>query len=305
MAHLHFIVNPAAGGNSCLEQFRELEKSIKNISYTVDYSEYPGHTTELAIKRAESGGCIVAVGGDGTVREVAIALVNTESFSSMGIIPLGTGNDLIKALSIPSNPADALELIIKKTPSKVDTMVVNDILCLNVAGLGFDVEVLRQTSYFKKKFNGQFPYLLGLLRAIFHLKFHRVRIQTDKNSWEEDVLLVAVGNGTHIGGGIKITPRAKTTDGLLDICIVSRVNLLKALLHIPKFVSGNHIGASFVRYENAKWVEVDCKSKLPVQLDGEIISSTPVSFRIQPASLKMIVGNNCIISRNKNADNLL
>ena len=104
MKHLHFIVNPAAGGKSCIRRFGSIQAHLdqRGIDYSVVYSEYPGHATLLAQQAiVAQRDCVVAVGGDGTVREIAESLLHTGI--PMGILPMGTGNDLIRALGVPAN----------------------------------------------------------------------------------------------------------------------------------------------------------------------------------------------------------
>lgn len=291
MNHLHFIVNPAAGGSTCIKRFAPLENILqqKGISYSSSYSEHPGHGSKLT-RDALAGGadCVISVGGDGTVREIAMEMLHTGI--PMGILPLGTGNDLIRALNIPKEPEKALAVILEGQARAIDAAMANEQLYINVAGFGFDVEVLEKARYYKEFLQGLPAYILGLLHALLRLRSHKVIIQTaDGQREEKEVILVSAGNGTHIGGGMMVTPKADVSDGLLDICVVDKVGRLKVLNCLAKFVKGKHIELEFVHYSKVKELTVLCNEPTSVQLDGEIIEMTPVCFRILPGALTMVL----------------
>lgn len=291
MNRLHFIVNPAAGGNTCIKRFAALENILINreIPYSSSYSEYPGHGAKLTKEAVLSGaGAVISVGGDGTTREIAAELLHTGI--PMGVLPLGTGNDLIKALGIPNEPEEAMEVILNGQARLIDAAMANDQLYLNVAGFGFDVDVLEKARYYKDTFRGLFAYILGLLHALLRLGSHKAVIRTaDGQTLEQEVILVAAGNGTHIGGGMMVTPQADVSDGLLDICVVEKVGRLKVLRCLAKFIKGKHLGLEFIRYFKAKEITVACEASTKVQLDGEIIEATPVTFRVLPSALLMLL----------------
>lgn len=292
MPHLHFIVNPVAGGKRCLYQFRQAAAFLNRCGadYSIVYSEYPGHASELARQALAAGwDQVVAVGGDGTVREVAQELAHTGV--PLGILPFGTGNDLTRVLSIPREPEAAAQLLLEGPVCLVDAAMANDRLYLNVAGFGFDVDVLLKTRLYKDKVHGRAAYLLGVLHALCGLDAYPCKIHANGESLEETVLMVAVGNGTHIGGGMMVTPGACVSDGLLDVCVVKKVGWLRVLHCLSRFIRGTHIHLDIVRYFQADSVAIECAAGTPVQLDGEVIGSTPVRFRVLPAALAVICRN--------------
>lgn len=284
MPRLHFIVNPAAGGSTCLRRFRKVEEYLgeRDIVYTAVYSEYAGHASELT-RIAPECDCIVAVGGDGTVREVARELLHTGI--PLGILPFGTGNDMIKALNTPTDLEGALQLLLDGIPRRIDAAKVNGDMFFNVAGFGFDVDVLLMTRHYKDKFRGRIAYLFGLLHALFHLRAHSVKMQVDQHIVEEEVLLVAVGNGCCIGGGMRVAPLADLSDGLLDICVVARVGPLGVLRFLLRFIRGKHLDMEIVRYFRTDHLEVYSNEHLPLQMDGEVTGTTPAVFQVLPGAL--------------------
>lgn len=294
MSRFHFIFNPVAGNGLSQKAFAQMEDLLRaqSIDYSVANSEYAGHAPDLARAALAAGhDCIVAVGGDGTVREVAEAMIG--SSIPLGVLPCGTGNDLVKSLHIPSDPAAVLELLLHGEVRSMDAGEANGMLFFNIAGFGFDVDVLENTELYKKRFRGLVPYLLGLLRALTHMQLRHVRITTPEGVEEYDALVVAAGNGTHFGGGMNITPLADPCDGLFDICVIHSINKLKALKVLARFVKGKHISMSEItRYYNATELTVESDPDSSLELDGEITGSTPVTFRLLPGVLRIIWGGN-------------
>lgn len=291
MAGLHIIWNPVAGNGKARAAFACVEAELKarGVSYTATQSGYPGHAVELA-KKALADGCspIVALGGDGTAREVATALFRTDV--PMGIIPCGTGNDLVRPLGIPRDPIAALELILRGTKRQMDAAKANDELYFNIAGFGFDVDVLDYTEIYKKKTkNGSWAYLRALLRAITGLKTRKTVITTPEGVMEKDVLLIAAGNGTHFGGGMNIAPDADPFDGLLDVCIIHDVNKRALISLLPNLSSGGHIKTKYVTYFRTTELTAECEPVSRLDIDGEVVPGTPVHFEILPKSLWVIV----------------
>lgn len=291
MADLYFIVNPVAGAGMSLATFAKVEAILqaKNVDYQVAHSDYPGHAVVLAQEAAHAGhGCVVAVGGDGTAKEVAQELVNTGTV--MGLIPSGTGNDLARALRIPTDPEKAISILLNSQSMAIDAATVNDKLYFNVAGFGFDVDVLYYTERYKEKHKGLTAYMLGLLRALFGLKLRKVTVVSREKTVEKNALIVAVANGTHFGGGMNVAPLADPADGYLDVCVVHDVNRLHVLFVLMEFVKGRHLSLKYVTYWKTKALEVMATPASKLQLDGEVGGQTPASFRILPGALLMRTG---------------
>ena len=187
-----FIVNPAAGSGFALTAMQKLETVLreKNIEYRIYRTERPGHGTEIASELSSDKDvlAVVSVGGDGTAGEVAAGLTGTGK--PMGIIPAGTGNDFIKSVNIPNDPDKAMEILLTGKQDRIDTGVVNDHFFLNVCGTGFDVTVLDYAEAEKKKHRGLTPYLLGLIKAIFHYRSVRLNLIADGEKEEGQFLVL-------------------------------------------------------------------------------------------------------------------
>jgi len=294
MEALYFIVNPVAGSGRSEENFALVETLLKEkgVPYEVLRTKAPLEATELAKAALEKGAKrIVAVGGDGTVNEVATALCGTEA--AMGILPFGTGNDLARSLSIPSEPRAALASLLGGKVRRMDVGKANERIFVNVAGLGFDVRVLLAMDKYKKRFRGMLPYLLGVMDVLIHLKPVKARIEADceegPRHYDLDCTIVSVGNGRYFAGGMKVLPQAELFDGCFDVGIIEKVSPLRLLRLLPLFVKGRHLHFPIVKYFRARRIRVFCEGEQQIQVDGEVCSSTPVEFSILPGAIGIIV----------------
>lgn len=292
-SELHLIWNPVAGNGAALRAYELVTDSLaeRGIPFTSEKSAYAGNATELAKAAVENGvKKIVVLGGDGTIREVASALLHTNI--PLGIISCGTGNDIIRPLKIPNDPLAALEIALGDEVRQMDAAMANDLLYFNVAGFGFDVDVLRYVEIYKKRMkNGSLAYMRGLLTALLHLNSRKTTISWPGGSMEAQVLIIAAGNGTHFGGGMMVTPKADPFDGLLDICVINNVSKLNAYLILPKFLKGEHLTTKYVTYFQTTELTAVCEPASLLDVDGDILPGTPVTFRILPKALSVVVPN--------------
>lgn len=290
MERICLICNPAAKAgeakNTAQTVIGLLKRTTREIA--VFQTEYPGHATELAKKAVEDGfDMVVSVGGDGTLREVALALAHTDTV--LGVIPCGTGNDFAKALRIPTDPKEAVDVLLNGEDRLIDAGMANDKMFFNVAGFGFDVDVLDYTDEFKPRYkNGSVAYLRGLLKGLFRMKMRHAVIRFPDGTTEKNVLLIAAGNGRFFGGGMEVTPNADPSDGFLDICIIHDIDLIGVATVLPKFMKGKHLGShKYVTYRKEKECSVECKPYSRIEVDGERMDGTPVEFRVVEKALKV------------------
>lgn len=286
----YFIVNPIAGGGKAKEKFERLMNYLreKKADFGFCMTDRAGQSTELADRAYEEGErFIVAVGGDGTINEVASSLCKRDD-AIMGICPFGTGNDFARVLSLPGDPEEAGRILLEGEPAQVDIGMAGEKPFTNVGGLGFDVDVVINTEKYKSRFHGMIPYLLGIAKSLLHLRSVPVTITADGQTIKEDVTICAIGNGSHIGGGMAALPEASAQDGLFDVCVVEKVNLPRLLTLLPRFIKGRHVGLKPVKYFRAKEVRIDCE-RYPMQLDGELGQYAPVTFRLIPGALRVML----------------
>lgn len=278
----YFILNPCAGRGRSVKIMQRIKEIMekKSTKYRIIETEYPGHATIIAKDAVKNGyKRIIAVGGDGTVLEVANGMIGEEA--ALGIIPAGTGNDFIKTVGIPNDPEIALEIMLLNKHKKVDIGIVNkNRYFLNVSGTGFDVEVLKNTEKVKGFLTGIAAYYTAVLMAVFGYKFKKVTLRTKDTVIERCVLLVAVANGIAYGGGMRVAPEASIQDGLLDVTIIEKLPRWKILIELPKFIKGDHKHIKQIEKFKCESVTIETEKAEPINLDGEIIGTTPVTFSV-------------------------
>ena len=305
MNDIVFIVNPRAAKGAAAEIGHRLKKELvaRGVAHEIHLTGYQGHAVELA--RRTPARVVVAVGGDGTVNEAANGIVGTGK--TLGIIPAGSGNDLIKSLNIPADFRSALETVFRGQIRNIDIGQVrctkngadgNDGLAgngryfVNGVGIGFDAAVAARTA--------EIPYLRGVLlyiAAVFQTigKYQAPVFKVSYGHGEREFpgLLIAIGNGACAGGGFYLTPRAKPDDELLDVCMVNDVPLMKILRLMPKVMKGGHEGDPDVEFVRSKKIRVDGSKPFFVHADGEIVGRnvTGVSVELATARLPVLVGD--------------
>ena len=286
-----FILNPTAGRGRSVQLFEQVKDVFNRnkAEYTVWETTYAGEATELAKKAvAEGYENVISVGGDGTVLEVATGLVGSEC--NMGIIPAGTGNDFVRSLGMTTDVEAAAKAILNGNIGKVDIAKTEDNhYFMNVAGCGFDTQVLYYTERYKKNFKGQVAYLLGIMSALFKYKFISAKIELDDRVIDQDIYLVAVANGKTYGGGMSVAPGADVKDGYFDVTIIDRVSIFTVLTILPRFIKGKHDGIKQIKSYRSKKVRIFSQQQVPLNMDGEIIGTTPMSFEVIPSALNMFM----------------
>ncbi|MBQ5991107.1 MAG: diacylglycerol kinase family lipid kinase [Clostridia bacterium] len=283
------ISNRIAGSGSAGAYIDRVKALLENrgVAFEIRETQYPGHATELAKAAVDDGfDVIVAVGGDGTLRETAMSVVHTDRI--LGLLPCGTGNDYARPLGIPTDAEAALDILLNGETRTVDAGMANDQIFFNIAGFGFDVDVLDYTEEFKPKCrNGETAYRLGCLKAVLGLKLRRSTLTFPDGTIERNVLMAAAGVGTHFGGGMNVLPESDMSDGLLDVCIAHDVKRIGVLKLLPKFIKGKHVGLKCITYRKATEVSVVCDPVSRIEVDGERMDGTPVTFRVLPGALKV------------------
>lgn len=286
----YFIVNPVAGNGLSKKAAADIAKKLdsENIEYEIVYTSSKGHATELAAKAKDRGiKSIVAVGGDGTVLEVASGLFYSDCV--LGIIPSGTGNDLIKALGIAKDPLLALEVILGGHIRIVDTGLCGDRPFLNAFGTGLDAQVVIKTNKVKKIFKGFLAYLAGIFMAFVTFDPPPITVETDKMHITQKMMFLSIANGICIGGGINIAPKAIPDDGFLDMLIIDKVSKPEVLRYLPTFMKGTHLGLPIVHDYKIKKVQIDSPMPLVIQIDGEVITESSVEVSIREKALRVFV----------------
>lgn len=288
-----FIVNPVAGGGLAKSKVHEIEENLKkyNIDGEIILTERPGHASEISASQAGKGArFIIAVGGDGTMNEVARPLINNKDVI-VGIIPAGTGNDFDQITGFPVHFKEKeWETFFSKKVIALDVGVVNDKIFLNGMGLGFDAEVAAQnyTEDGKVKKGGTNKYLWHIIKTLIFFKEKRMTVTNGPGIIGTDCFINTISVGRRFAGGFFLTPKAIANDGLLDVCSINKLNLIhrfRLLLKVPK---GEHINDKKVFYYQTAALEIDFQEKVPFHVDGEINFSDKFTVSILPGALNII-----------------
>ncbi|HTW92773.1 MAG TPA: diacylglycerol kinase family protein [bacterium] len=290
MARVVTIVNPVAGKArgaklraGAVEELRRLFPDMAIME-----TNAPGHATALA-QAASDSELVIAVGGDGTAREVASGLLpSTRMLESstprplLAVIPVGSCNDLPKNVGIPADVTEACRVAKEGRERPIDVIRVemsNDASSavtyfVNAAGFGFDATVTAEAQK-SRHLSGLPLYLVAVIRALSNLQCPLVRIRAGEFETEQRVLMIAAANGRYYGGGMKVAPEARPDDGLIEVCIGFSMGRISALTKLPRFVAGTHVTLKEVRMLRAPELDLDFLEPVKIELDGDVLSPQP------------------------------
>jgi lipid kinase YegS len=288
------------GKSAMREDVRSAVRAIRaegaDLEVRVTYEQ--GDAARFARAASEDGFVVVAGGGDGTVNEVAAGMLEASAVAgsspALAVLPLGTANDLAHACGIPLEPLAALRLAVSGGEAKVDIGRVNGRAFVNLATGGFGTHVTVETPPELKKVLGGAAYLLTGLTHFSSIRPDQGRFSGPGFAWEGAFLVLAVGNGRQAGGGHKLCPDAFMNDGLFDVGILPTLpsmdipsemrNLLRDGI---RAVRHRAVGARLPR------LEIETAEPVQINLDGEPISGTRLSFEILPGRLSMRLPPDC------------
>jgi diacylglycerol kinase (ATP) len=284
-----FIINPAAG-KSNQKQIRKWILEVidpRKFETQIVESTKPGDATELAAERIARGcGIIAAVGGDGTVNEVARAVVHTEAL--LAIIPTGSGNGLARHLKIPTSPREAIRLINPLKWRIMDYAMVNNIPFFCTSGVGFDARVGNTFAGYEKR--GLFTYVKIVLSEFYKYTPHRYTIEMNGRRLEREAFLITIANASQYGNNAYIAPGAEVDDGSLDLCIISKFPRYKVWELGVRMVTGKLPSSRFYEVFKVKETKVSSENQTFLHYDGEAGGSVNnIEVRIVPKGLRVMV----------------
>jgi len=283
--------------NSILESDKEsgISRVVKSeidrnrFEPEIIFSGYPGHAAEISKSKNEDFDIIVAVGGDGTVNEVARSMIHTEK--ALGIIPVGSGNGLARSLKIPLKVSKAVRLINEGQVKTIDTGKINDLPFFHMAGTGFAAEVAR--CYALKAKHGMAHYLSQVIRTFLSYKSSGYKISLDGVETKDSFFLIDFANVSQWGYNAHIAPGADPSDGKLNVSMLSSfpkiiipvlaLRLFLNNIHRSRFMQVKPFTEAEILHSGESWGHIDGD---PVSLDGNI------HVQVLPSSLKIITGIN-------------
>lgn len=288
---LKLIYNPTAGRGKVLRHIDRVDRHLRARGAEVDShaSESPADLTRVAAESSRGGyDRVVVCGGDGTVN-LALREFDLER-GTLGVIPLGSGDDFARVTGIPRHAVAACETVLDGRVREVDVALANGVRYVGVAGLGFDSEVAAYANRSTRFLRGSVVYLYSIFRVLPQFKPHAVRVGVNGNGARpEQIMFAVVGNSRQYGGGIRIAPAAVIDDGQLDAVVVHEISRLQLLRTLPLAYTGGHVRRSFV--ETARGTSFHFESERPMEVyaDGERVAETPVQFSLEKGKLKVVV----------------
>lgn len=259
-------------------------------SVAIQRSSGPGDATILARQAVEEGlDAVLVAGGDGTLNEVVQALAGRET--ALGYIPYGTVNVWARELGIPLLPRSAADAIVEGRIERIDLGMANDRYFLLMASMGFDSEIVRRSRSLerhKRRF-GVLPYVATGLSFAPLYRGADIELRYDANIRRVQALMLVVGNTRLYGGYFHLTPKAVANDGWLDLCIIKGRGPLALVRQSLPLLLSRSITHSDVELLRVQELSVRADVALPVQADGELIDSTPITFRVAPRALNAII----------------
>lgn len=245
--------------------------------------------SEAIVERAAAHDMVVVAGGDGTMNAAAPGLLEVRK--PLGLIPIGTANDLARTLGVPPDVEKAARIAADGRPRQIDVGVVNDVPFFNVASLGLSVELAHElTSELKSRF-GRFGYAVAAMRALSRMKPFRAHVRTEGRTVRLLTLQIAVGNGVFYGGGNMIEENAAIDDGRLDLYSLGFVRAWRLALMLKALRFGQHGSWKEIRSMRGEAFEVRTRRPRRINADGEILTQTPATFRILPKAIEVIAPN--------------
>jgi YegS/Rv2252/BmrU family lipid kinase len=274
MADTVIIFNPAARS----EKSRPLADTLRELAPDAELrmTDGPGRARELAAAAAREGfRVVVAAGGDGTVNEVVNGLAGSES--ALGVLPVGTMNVFAKEHDLPERLDAALAVIRGGGRREIDLLAANDTYFIQLAGVGLDAQVVKETTWESKKSLGPLSYLISAAQIATRTP---PRLVVEAGGARSEGSFVLIGNGRFYGAKLVLFPKARVDDGMLDVLIFKDLGYLDIARYLAGVFMGRHTGMEGVEYFQVSEARVHSAEEVPVEVDGELSGALPVTFRV-------------------------
>ena len=293
MKNIAFIINPISGSKETQNAKRKLPRLIMQTldSYqwlpNIMFTERPGHASELAYQFARMGfDTVVAVGGDGTVNEVAQGLKGSQT--ALGIIPMGSGNGFARHLNIPIKPQKAIEMLNRSEPISVDYGMANGRLFVSTCGTGFDALIADHFAGSNKR--GFATYLQNVLKDVFSYQPQMYHLVGDGLDVTHKAFMITFANANQFGYEALIAPKASVQDGLMDIMMMSSHALLGSAGLALRLFAGSIDDSHFMNTIRAREVTLEREETGPFHIDGDPVAmEKDIHIKIVPDGLRVLV----------------
>jgi YegS/Rv2252/BmrU family lipid kinase len=284
---LVLLVNPTSGGGRALKILPRVEAALDagRIPFRVVRTKSLDHGVDKALIAVEAGELPVVISGDGMVGAVGGAIAGGET--PLGIVPVGRGNDLARVLGIPTEPEEAIAVVLAGHARTIDIGEANGRPFLGIASVGFDSDANRIAN--ESRLGGNLVYAWAALRALVGWKPARFTIAIGEQRTRVEGYSVIVANNSAYGGGMFVAPEAELDDGKFDVVTIARVGKLRFLGNLPKVFKGTHVGNDEVSVVRAARLSVSASRPFAVYADGEHLTDLPADLRVIPSALRVLV----------------
>jgi YegS/Rv2252/BmrU family lipid kinase len=294
-----FLVNPASANGRTRKIWPELAHRAGRLGLEGEtlFSERPGHLIELAREAVARGAeLVVAVGGDGTLNETVNGIA--ESTVPLATLPLGTGMDFVRTYGIPTKFEDAVRVALEGDTRTIDAARVAyrtwsgegaTRWFANVGSVGMSGAVAQRANSMSKRLGGRVTFFYALTRVFLEWENTEMTVTLDDGERRGRMHDVILANGQWHGGAMWLAPDAQPDDGLFDVVFIGDVNKRDFLTTAPKLYKGKHVGHPKVEILRSATVAVDAPERLPIEVDGEQVGTTPARFEIVPGALRVRV----------------
>jgi diacylglycerol kinase (ATP) len=285
---LLFVINPVSGigRQKTVENLIGATFPAAGITAEIAYTSYAGHAKEIAAISAADYFAVIAVGGDGTVNEVAAGLAGTDC--CLGVVPAGSGNGFARHIGMSMYPAKAVASLAAPIIQRADAAEFCGKLFVNVCGIGFDAEVAHLFS--KLGHRGLISYAYSALSAITKYRPKTYSIVADGKELERKAFCISFANSPQFGNNAYISPSASLTDGLIDVCIIKPFPAWAAAPLAARLFAGSIDKSAYCEIIRCKKVSVQCSGSTAAHLDGEaVFAKAPITARALPGAMKILV----------------
>lgn len=283
-----FIINPISGGKDKLKIPALIDANLDRSKFNANFAftEYVGHASEIAEEAAgKNFDVIVAVGGDGTINEIASKVMQQHKI--LGVLPFGSGNGLARFLKIPMNTVKAIKVINNCKVSVIDTATFNEKSFFNMAGMGFDAHI--SSVFAGNKGRGLSGYVKLGLKEVLSYQPQTYRIVIDGKDYVRKAFVISVANSSQYGNNAHIAPTASVTDGLLDVCIIKAFPMYQLPVLAYEMLSSKTDQSKLVEIIKGKKIQISRIKEDSIHIDGEpFFMGTEITVAVNPLSLNII-----------------
>lgn len=269
--------------NQVVEQLQQLGFRLVEAS-----NEDPENLATLLRQYQHQVDLVIIGGGDGTLNAAIEGLIEVQL--PLGILPMGTANDLARTLGLPTDLSAACRVIAEGYQERIDLGWVNGKYFFNVASLGLSVQITRKLNKQMKQRWGILAYAIAAIQVLLQSRPFTVQLRLNKGEWiRMRTIQVAVGNGRYYGGGMTVAERATIDDQRLDVYSLNVKHWWQMLMILPDMRSGNHTAWEFVEHYRCREVEIHTRRPYAINTDGEITTETPANLRVIPQAISVFV----------------